>query len=279
MTKKQKLIEKSLLLTSYNVTSLASILKKSPSLESIKTEGNYPDVVCLQETKLSDLTKLEISNSLKNEYPHRYFWNSKRKGYAGTCVWSKEKLLNVHYGFHPDVKRMKDEEGRVITFELEGLIICAVYVPNAGMKLERLDWKLNHWWPTLEDHLEIYMKEGKEKGTVVRLIGDLNVAHKEIDLARPKTNQKTPGFTPQEREHFSKLLEKFNYVDIYRELNPETIFYTYFSHRFNCHSKNIGWRLDYFLTTRNEISVNVDKVGSGDWGNSDHIPITLFLTL
>ena len=149
-------------------------------------------------------------------------------------------------------------EGRTITLEFEDFIFIASYVPNSGMKLERLDHKIQ-FSKGMVEYISSLSKP-------VIWGGDLNVAHKEIDLARPKTNKKTPGFTNQEREEFTNWLEKLDLVDTYRELHPKVLdVYTYYSYRFSCHSKNLGWRLDYFLVSKSLFSkvVSSDIISQG----------------
>lgn len=180
---------------------------------------------------------------LKEEYPFQYWLPcTVKKGYAGSAVISKHKPLN----FTNEIPGFKGE-GRTITLEFDDFIFIASYVPNSGMKLERLDHKVE-FSKGMIDYIKSLTKP-------VIWGGDLNVAHKEVDLARPKTNRKTPGFTDVERKEFSNWLEMLDLVDTYRELHPNVIdVYTYYSYRFSCHSKNIGWRLDYFLVSNSIIS-------------------------
>jgi exodeoxyribonuclease III len=240
---------------------------KSSLNKGLKRLFNTADIILLQETKLN-----EPFDGFA-EFPFQY-WHccSSQKGYAGTAVLSKMKPISVLYGI-PDSKL--DDQGRSLILEFPQFYLIASYIPNAGMKLERMDYKLAY----LKEMESLIQKYDQLKPVIWG--GDLNVAHKAVDLARPKTNLKTPGYTPQEREAFSTLIENCQLVDTYRHLNPNvTDKYTYYSYRFQCHAKNIGWRLDYFMISERWIeNVLSSEIESKDYGISDHVPITLTLSL
>ncbi|KAJ3065287.1 hypothetical protein HK102_007938, partial [Quaeritorhiza haematococci] len=195
-----------------------------------------------------------------------------KKGYSGVAVFSKTKPLKDTYGI--GISEF-DDEGRTITLEYEDFFLIACYIPNAGSKLERLDYKVRY-----NAAMEAYIR-GLEKKKPIIWTGDLNVAHKEIDLARPKTNQKSAGFTPEERADFERILNKNSppLIDTWRHLHPDQPNgYTYYSYRFQCRVKGIGWRLDYFVVSEKLMPRVVDSViRSEAYGASDHVPIVLVL--
>ncbi|CAG8475727.1 7004_t:CDS:2 [Funneliformis caledonium] len=253
---------------SWNVSGLKSALKKG-----FKTyvEAEDADILCLQETKVN--TELEgVVDHQK--YKYRWWGFEEKKGYAGTVVFSKINPISVSFGLstHPDPKVT---EGRVITLEFETLYYVACYVPNAGEKLVRLKEKII--W---DEAMEKYLKQLDEKKPVI-WAGDLNVAHKPIDLARPETNKKTPGFTPEERRDFDRILNegKNKFVDTWRHFHPNTLrHYTYFSYRFQCRSKIIGWRLDYHVVSERILNRVVEsEIRLHAYGASDHVPIVLVI--
>ena len=194
-------------------------------------------------------------------YPYQYWNISKaRKGYSGTVVFSKVKPLSVE-------KSPFDNEGRLINVEYEDFNLINLYVPNSGQELKRLEYRVNEW----DEKLREYIK-GQKKPVIV--VGDMNVARYEIDLARPKTNTRSSGFTKEERESFEKTLE-LGLVDTFRHFHPEEVKYSYWGYRFRCREKNLGWRIDYFLVSKElmknitESDIMADQIGS------DHAPIIL----
>lgn len=270
----------SIKILSYNVNSLPASLKKN-LLPYLKAES--PDILCLQETKLN---APDTSTFPKNEYPYQYWSCSlSKKGYAGSAVLSKIEPVSVHYGIKnemvngaKDDEALEDDEGRCITLEFADYFLVACYVPNAGMKLERLDYKEKY-----NKAMEKYLNALDARKPVV-WAGDLNVAHHEIDLARPKQNKnKTPGFTDVEREGFTSILNggsegKHKRVDVFRQLYPNDAGYTYFSYRFQCRPKHLGWRLDYFVVSEKFMSRVVDmNVRKQCYGASDHLPLYLVI--
>lgn len=252
-------------IVSFNVNGIRAILQK----DFIKDFKDLDaDIFSLNETKLSD--------DLFNEFPFNpegyeiYFTNSKiRKGYSGVAIFTKKHPLNVHYG----LKNSKyDEEGRVITLEFENFYYIASYVPNAGEGLKRLDFRLEYE----KDFIE-YVNELNQKKPIV-YAGDLNVAHNEIDIKNPKSNEHNPGFTKEEREAFTNLLSS-GYVDTFRELYPDVVKYSWWSYRFNARKNNAGWRIDYFVVSKSLMDKVKDSKIHNEIYGSDHCPIELDIDL
>lgn len=245
---------------SWNVNGIRAVMKKGfPDF----VKKYDPDILCLQETKAHP----DQVDELLHDYEH-HFWNSAdKKGYSGTAIFSKIKPLNVSYGGGIEVG---DTEGRIVTAEFDDFFLVNVYTPNSKRGLARLDYRQE--WDKLFFN---YLKE-LEKSKPVITCGDLNVAHTEIDLARPKNNTKNAGFTPQERAGFQKYLDN-GFLDTFRIFNQDPENYTWWSYMFNARAKNLGWRIDYFLTSeklkKNIISAEILK----DVMGSDHCPVTLNL--
>ncbi|ORX84008.1 hypothetical protein K493DRAFT_239487 [Basidiobolus meristosporus CBS 931.73] len=263
----EELPENQIKLVSWNVNSLNAAMKKG-FLEYVKAEN--PDILCLQETKLNQAPK----DVLKKEYKYQYWpcCQSGKKGYAGTAILSRIEPLQVTYGLDDSDL---DDEGRVITLEFEAYFLVACYIPNAGEKLVRLKFR-EEWDVKMSEMLD---KLNAKKPVI--WAGDLNVAHEEIDLARPAQNRnKTPGFTDAERAGFSKCLSLSSgaMVDTFRHLHPDQSTYTYFSYRFQCRKKNLGWRLDYFVVSEALVPKVVHSAPRCEcYGASDHVPIVLIL--
>ncbi len=219
------------------------------------------DIFCVQETKMQE-GQLELK--LDGYYQ---YWNSAlKKGYSGTAVFSKEKPLNVTYGIGIEEH---DKEGRIITAEYKKFYLVNCYTPNSKRELERLDYR--QIW---EDELRKYLNNLNKSKPVI-YCGDLNVAHEEIDLKNPKTNHNNAGFTDEEREKLTSLLNS-GFTDSFRYLYPEEKdAYTWWSYMMKSREKNIGWRIDYFITS-NSIQRNIkdSKIHSEVFG-SDHCPIEL----
>lgn len=222
-------------LISWNVNGIRAVLKKG-FLEFLKTQN--PDILCLQETKAKPE---QVELTVPGYVP---YWNfpPKKLGYSGTLILTKEKPLKITNDM---AQEKHDQEGRVITAEYSKFYLVNVYVPNAKRDLSRLPYREKEWDV---DFLK-YLKKLEKKKPVI-FCGDLNVAHQEIDLANPKTNQKTHGFTKEEREGFSNFI-KAGFIDTFRELYPDkTGAYTWWSQFANCRKRNIGWRIDYFLISK-----------------------------
>ena len=245
-------------LISWNVNGLRAVYKKG-FMEFFK-EVNA-DIFCIQETKVQEG---QIELELKGY--NQYFNYANRKGYSGTAIFTKNTPEEVTNGI--GIKE-HDQEGRIITLKFKKFYLLNCYTPNSGRELARLDYRM-----TWEEAFKQYL-ENLDKDKPVILCGDLNVAHKEIDLKNPKTNRKNAGFTDEEREKMTNLLNS-GFTDSYRHLYPNREnSYTWWSYMGNARAKNVGWRIDYFLTS-NRISKNIresyiyDKILG-----SDHCPIGL----
>lgn len=256
----------------WNVNGLRSSLKTDDFVSFI--DSKKPDIVCIGETKLScpyDDVEKEIIERLP-KYKYRYWSPCKTKGgYSGTAIFCKKEPISVDYGLKSKGKEI-DMEGRVISIELDKYWLVHVYTPNSGQALNRLKFRTEEWDRAFENHITTLQIM---KPTIV--CGDLNVARSEIDLARPKTNHKTAGFTDEERESFEKILKNCNMVDSYRYMNPDKIEYSFWTYMMKAREKNIGWRIDYFLVSdilKNKIKES--KIFTEIMG-SDHAPIWLKL--
>lgn len=252
----------------WNINGIRSSMKGKELYDLIENEK--PDIICFGETKVS-CPFIDVQNELKDKikgYKYRYWSPCKTKGgYSGTAIFCKKEPINIMYGLDNI-----DEEGRVITLEFEKFFLLHVYTPNSGEELKRLDYRTKTWDKVFRKKV-IELQEHKP----VIVCGDLNVAHKEIDLKNPKTNLKTAGYTIEERESFDKLLKEANLIDTYRFLNPEKIEYSYWSYRFNSRKKNTGWRIDYFLINEKYIKNIKKSLILTDIMGSDHAPIKLVL--
>ena len=222
------------------------------------------DFFCLQETKMQ-AGQLDLQFS-----GYQSYWNyADRKGYSGTCIYTRHTPLAVTYGIGIDEH---DHEGRVITLEMDTFFLICVYTPNAQDGLRRLDYRMQ--W---EDDFRAYLMSLDTRKPVI-VCGDLNVAHNDIDLKNPKTNHNNPGFTDEERGKFSSLLSS-GFSDTFRELHPEDATYSWWSYRFHAREKNIGWRIDYFLCS-NRIMPSVTSASiHTDIFGSDHCPVELIIEL
>ena len=221
------------------------------------------DVFCLQETKVQ---AGQVELDLNGYYQ---YWNyAEKKGYSGTAIFTKKEPISVSYGLGIEEH---DKEGRVITLEFEDFYFITVYTPNSKAELERLDYRMI--W---EDEFRKYMKNLEEKKPVI-VCGDLNVAHKEIDLKNPKTNRKNAGFTDEEREKFTELMNA-GFIDTFRYFYPEQEgSYSWWSYRFKAREKNAGWRIDYFLTSNSMKDRLVSAKIHSEILGSDHCPVELVI--
>ncbi|EFP62543.1 exodeoxyribonuclease III [Erysipelotrichaceae bacterium AF15-26LB] len=219
------------------------------------------DIFCIQETKMQP-GQLEIETPLY----HQYMNSAEKKGYSGTMVFSKQEPIHVSYGLGIEEH---DHEGRVITCEYEDFYLVCVYTPNSKDGLLRLDYRME--W---EDAFRTYLHKLNETKSVL-VCGDLNVAHKEIDLKNPKTNRRNAGFTDEERNKMSVLLDS-GFIDSYRYLYPEQEgVYSWWSYRFKAREKNAGWRIDYFLVSEDaKDGIREAKIHTDIYG-SDHCPVSL----
>ena len=220
------------------------------------------DFFCLQETKMQ-------AGQLDLSFPgYESYWNyADKKGYSGTAIYTKHKTLSVTYGIDIDEH---DHEGRVITLEMEDFYLVTVYTPNSQDGLRRLEYRMK--W---EDDFQAYLHKLDEKKPVI-VCGDMNVAHQEIDLKNPKTNHKNAGFTDEEREKMTQLLNN-GFIDTFRTLYPEQVTYSWWSYRFRAREKNTGWRIDYFLISeRLKDRLEDAKIHTEIMG-SDHCPVEIIL--
>lgn len=245
---------------SWNVNGLRAALKNG--FYDVFKEFDA-DIFALQEIKIQQ-EQLPDEMKLVPGY-HTFWYPAEKKGYSGTAVFSKLEPLNVLYGLNrPEF----DSEGRVLTLEYADFYFINVYSPNAQPALKRLDFKQD-----FNQAMLAYMDDLSKKKTIV-LCGDLNVAHKEIDLANPKANVKNPGFSPQERAWMDQVT-KAGYLDTFRQFNQSPAQYTWWSYRFSARAKNIGWRIDYFLVDAAGQKRVVDAAIHSDVMGSDHCPVSL----
>ena len=243
-------------LISWNINGLRACCDKG--FRDIFTQLDA-DFFCLQETKMQE-GQLDLSFEGYTSY-----WNyAEKKGYSGTAIFTKHQPLQVTYGLGIDEH---DHEGRVITLEMEKFFLVTVYTPNSQDGLKRLDYRM-----TWDDDFRAYLQK-LDQSKPVLVCGDLNVAHKEIDLKNPKTNRMNAGFTDQEREKFQLLLDA-GFIDTFRYFYPEqTNIYSWWSYRFKAREKNAGWRIDYFLASASladklkEAKIHTEIFGS------DHCPV------
>jgi len=249
-------------LISWNVNGLRACVQKG--FLDFFNEADA-DIFCLQETKLQEG---QIDLDLDGYYQ---YWNyAEKKGYSGTAIFTKQKPLGVSYGIGVEEH---DHEGRVICAEFEKFFMVVCYTPNSQNELQRLDYRM-----TWEDSFRSYLKN-LEKTKPVILCGDLNVAHKEIDLKNPKTNRRNAGFTDEERGKMTELLES-GFVDTFRLKYPDMEnIYSWWSYRFKAREKNSGWRIDYFIVSEALKDLVKDATIHTDIFGSDHCPVGLELEL
>ena len=221
------------------------------------------DIFCLQETKLQ-----ENQINLKLDGYYQYWNYAKKKGYSGTAIFTKKEPISVAYGINIEEH---DQEGRVITLEFEDLYMVTVYTPNSQNELKRLDYRMK--W---EDDFREYLKKLDDVKPVI-VCGDLNVAHKEIDLKNPKTNRKNAGFTDEERNKFTELLGA-GFIDTFRYFYPDKeSIYSWWSYRFKAREKNAGWRIDYFCASEKLKDKLVSAKIHTEVLGSDHCPVELVI--
>lgn len=223
------------------------------------------DIFCIQETKCQ-------ANQISLDFPgYEQYWNSaNRRGYSGTAIFTKKKPLEVTYGIGIEEH---DKEGRVITLEFENFYMVTVYTPNSQSELARLSYRMD--WE--RDFLQYLLKLEEKKPVIV--CGDLNVAHQEIDLKNPKTNRRNAGFTDEERECFTRVLTH-GFIDTFRYFYPDVEgVYSWWSYRFRAREKNAGWRIDYFLVSRELESALESASIHGDVMGSDHCPVELKISV
>lgn len=245
-------------LISWNVNGIRACVNKGFEQFFKETDA---DIFCIQETKCQP-EQIE----LKFDGYHSYWNSAEKKGYSGTAIFTKKEPLKVTYGIG---KEEHDKEGRVITLEFEEFYMVTIYTPNSKRELERLGYRM-----TWEDEVRKYLLKLNEKKPVI-MCGDLNVAHKEIDLKNPKTNRRNAGFTDEEREKMTELINS-GFTDSFRYLYPDkTECYSWWSYMGKAREKNVGWRIDYFIVSKNiEKNIKEATIYSEIYG-SDHCPVGL----
>ncbi|WP_297405830.1 exodeoxyribonuclease III [uncultured Cetobacterium sp.] len=247
---------------SWNVNGLRAILQKN--FNEYFNEVNA-DIFCLQEIKLQE-GQIDL-----NPEGYYSYWNyAIKKGYSGTAIFTKEKPLSVTYGLNIE---KHDTEGRVITLEFDNFYFLTVYTPNSQSKLARIDYRME--W---ENDFREYLLQLNLKKPVI-ICGDLNVAHTEIDLKNPKSNKNNAGFSQQERDKFTELLNS-GFTDTFRFKHPNDIEkYSWWSYRFNARSNNAGWRIDYFITSNSIKNLIAEANIHNEVLGSDHCPVELIINI
>ena len=240
---------------SWNVAGLRACLNKG--LDRFFSEEKA-DIYCFQETKV-----LEEQNPFHPLGYNEYLFPAERKGYSGVMIYSKLEPISIKYGIDDSEY---DSEGRTITLEFENFYLVNCYVPNAKRDLERMDSRMR-----FENLIRKYLLDLSSKKNVI-YCGDLNVAHEEIDIKNPNTNHFSAGFTDQERNKMTELLNS-GFIDTYRYFNPNEVKYTWWSYMFQSRSKNIGWRIDYFIVNKDFIKNVKNTMIYTDILGSDHCPI------
>ena len=245
---------------SWNVNGLRACVGKDFENQFKELDADF---FCLQETKMQE-GQLDLQFEGYESY-----WNyAEKKGYSGTAIYTKHKPLNVSYGMSVEEH---DHEGRIITLEYDRFYLVTCYTPNSQTELKRLDYRM-----TWEDDFRKFLKSLDAKKPVV-ICGDLNVAHEEIDIKNPKTNRRNAGFTDEEREKMTVLLND-GFTDSFRYLHPDEVTYSWWSYRFKAREKNAGWRIDYFLVSdRIKEQITEAKIHTEIMG-SDHCPVEVDLT-
>lgn len=246
---------------SWNVNGFRACLNKGFE-EFFKNED--ADFFCIQETKMQP-----DQADFKPQGYYQYWYSAEKKGYSGTAIFAKHEPISVWYGLDID---KHDHEGRAITLEYENFYLLCVYTPNSQRELVRLDYR-QEW----EDDLREYIKSLDSTKPVI-YCGDLNVAHEEIDLKNPKTNHHSAGFTDEERNKFTELLNA-GFSDTFRTLYPEKVEYSWWSYMFHAREKNVGWRIDYFVVSdRIMPKVKDSKIYTQIMG-SDHCPVGILIDI
>ncbi len=262
-------------LYSWNINGIRAVWKKTAL--QLFVAAHTPDILCLQETK-ADQEQSPAQLAGYEEYWH----DGERKGYSGTAIFTKIKPLSVQQNFSDAIRSAYDfsdefgdtsKEGRVLTLEFEDYFVTTVYTPNSKGKLERLSMREKVWGPAYQDHI----KELQQKKPVFAC-GDFNVAHNEIDLARPKDNVGKHGFTNEERDDFTQLLSH-GMIDTFRTLHPDQKdAYSWWTHWGGARDRNVGWRIDYWLASESLKDAITDAKIHPDVMGSDHCPVSITIT-
>lgn len=255
----------------WNINGIRAIMKKKVyqglSFESSINKENA-DIIVFNETKISDDTRTNNGPvcCLFKKYPYQYHAHAIKKGYSGVSVYSKiqpVKLLNID-----------NDEGRLVALEYSKFILIATYVPNSGAKLDRLNYRTKEWD---KQFLQMCKRLNKRKPLIV--VGDLNVAHMDLDISHPEKHHMSPGFTDSERGNFDRLLRSCNLLDTWRIQNDRKVAYTYFDYRTRARQRNAGWRIDYILISGSIQSKLIDSKILDKWVGSDHLPIVCILSI
>ncbi len=250
-------------IVSWNVNGLRAILKKG-FLDYLKNID--ADIIGIQETKLQED---QVPDEIKNPHGYESLWNfADKKGYSGTAVFYKVNPLSFRLEFDEDVL---NNEGRIIELEYPEFTLFNIYFPNGQMSEERLNYKLEFY-----DKIFEYFLKLRSQGRKIVVMGDVNTAHKPIDLKNPEANKDRSGFLPIERKWIDKLLDS-GFIDTFRMFNKEGENYTWWTYRFKAREKNIGWRIDYFFVTEDLKSNVKESLIHNDIYGSDHCPISLKL--
>lgn len=253
-------------IVSWNVNGIRAILKKDfkNSIDALQ-----PDIFCLQETK-APLEEAQTALQIFDDYTSYVNYSKARKGYSGTAIVTKEKVLNVTHDIGIEEH---DQEGRVNTAEFEKFFLVNVYTPNSGAGLKRLDYR-EEW-----DKQFLHYLKNLENEKPVILCGDLNVAHQEIDIARAKENyNKSAGYTQREIDGFETYLDN-GFVDSFRNMHPDEVKYSYWNYMFNARSRNVGWRIDYFLVNQSLMERVETAEIHNEFMGSDHCPISITINI
>jgi len=253
-------------LFSWNVNGIRAVAKKG-FLNFI--QNTNPDILAIQETKASE-NQLSFDLKLIGDYQAYFSSSSVKKGYSGVATYTKIKPHNVEHGMGIEVF---DNEGRILVTEYDKFTLFNVYFPNGKASSERLDYKMRFYNAFLQ-HINQLVKKGKS----VIFCGDVNTAHKAIDLARPKENEKISGFLPQERDWMDQVI-KAGFIDTYRLVNQDKVAYSWWSQRSGARKRNVGWRIDYFFISPNLEEKVVSAQIHPEIAGSDHCPISLTLSL
>jgi len=251
---------------SWNVNGIRAIIKKDFLKDIAELD---PDILCLQETKAQPEDAQKALDNLP-QYKHYINSSKARKGYSGTAILTKEEPLNVIYDLGIEEH---DQEGRVITAEFKDFFLITVYTPNSGQGMKRLEYR-SGWDEVFKDHM-IALNEQKP----VIVCGDLNVAHSELDLARPKPNyNKTSGYTQTEIDGLDNILEA-GFIDTFRKFHPDEVKYSWWNYKFGARERNVGWRIDYFLVSEDfQDAVKKSEIYNDRFG-SDHCPVAIELAV
>lgn len=251
-------------IVSWNVNGLRAITKKGFRENVASLDA---DILLIQETKMQE-SQLEDEHFLKEMGYTLHMHSALRKGYSGVAAYIRIPVDSVRLGIGiPDY----DAEGRVIRIDKGAVTLFNIYFPNGGSSEERLAYKMRFY-----EDLLIEFRSLRDSGRKVIITGDFNVAHNEIDLKNPKSNETTSGFLPIEREWFTRLLAS-GFMDVFREMNPETEIYTWWDQRFKARDRNVGWRIDYFVVSDNADTLVMETGIHNEYYGSDHCPISLVI--